>query len=491
MSPANQYLSPDKVKVELINRVINGAITTFSEAKAWLATVDTDKNALRPVLADVFRLIQKLYWGVFSSMNKESHLKLWHELVIPDEETREFGDLKQYMMLSKIFVGILDIHGYTQFCEEKKNNITMLQRLDEFISTKIYQCAQAVGVIAAREMGDSVILIGSDACSLLSATFEIIQLFGKERQVHFQSDIKADYYLPAFQVSAGIAGGQASNPLVITEKGGLAGSLINSAARLQSRANSISSNSTKVIVEQYVLVNFEKTPNRTGFLEKLNFFYNGEIAFKGVSMKNYEVYLYNPAEHYKSQIQDYLTKLQNSINENQWQSNVFLNLCDLGSVTAKFHEPFYYSVEVDRKPVHVTNQYVDAEFRDIKNLIGLSDFVTALDKLGFLCKVLDQCDAFDKLVLEHCVTIYNTYQIPLRKYQDLMNDYIQKNIGQVFTPDEMKVNQLYVQVEKSYQHVQKTLRQGEHMKDKRMKFWYNAIETTKQDIDFKIFSGKK
>lgn len=485
--------SAEKAASELISRIITGEVKTFAAVREYLESAKLGLVTMKPYLTEIFQLIKQLNWGVFSTLNKDQFPKLWHELILTDEDTREYGDLKQYMMLSKIYVAILDIHGYTSFCEEKKINITMLQRLDSFISTKISQCALSYGVLACREMGDSVLLIGSEATAILAATFDIIALFSKERTVHLEGTVvMPDLFLPAFKISAGLAGGQPSNPLVITDKGSISGSLINSAARLQSRANYISPNETKVIAEQYVLHNFEKSQYKPAMLDKLSFFYNGEIAFKGISMKNYEVYLYNPSDHYKSKIQDFLTKLQDSIKENQWQTKVMANLCDLVSITAKSIPPFYVNMKVDKKPVHLTNQFVDAEFRAIKTLMcDLSDYQNAVERLGFITRAMEQCDAIDKLIIEYCHTIYETYQQPLTNYLGLLQDHLKQNAAQVFTPDETKVQQLYKQVEQSYNKVILTLHQGPHFKDKRMLFWYNAVESAKKDIDFKIYSGKK
>jgi hypothetical protein len=492
MNELGKNKSVDKIKMEIVSLIINGKINSYSEAREYMDKINLDRSTVQAILPDIFILIKRLYWGIFSVLSRENFSKLWFDLVLEDHEFRGYGNLKQYFILSKIYIAILDIHGYTKFCEEKKNNITMLQRLDEFITTKIYQCASSFGVLAAREMGDSVILISSEAASILSATFEIIALFSKERKIQFQSEILPDLFLPEFKISAGIAGGQSSNPLVITENGALSGSLINSAARLQTRASTIAPKETKVIIEQYVLYNFEKSPSKKGVLENLNFFYNGEISFKGICMKNYEVYLGHPSEHYKSRIQECLTRLRDSIKENKWQSTVFTNLCDLVSITAKSIEPFYYKIQIDRKLIYLNNQYIETEFQELKNrMVQLCDFQTAIERLGFLSRVLEYCETFDKLVLEYCATIYQTYQTPLNHYMSLLLLHIEENAARAFTPDELRVKQLYSQVKQSFDGVMKMVNQGEHLKDKRMMLWFNAIESTKKDIDFKIYSGKK
>lgn len=493
MAELKNTTSTEKARNDLVGGILRGEIETFTQVREYLEKARIGLSAMKSCLPEIFSLIKKLNWGVFSALNKEEFPKLWHELILTDEETREYGDLKQYTMLSKIYVAILDIHGYTGFCEEKKINITMLQRLDAFITTKIYQLAQAYGVLACREMGDSILLVGSEAAAILAATFDIIALFSKDRTVHLEGAVMMpDLFLPSFKISAGIAGGQPSNPLVITEKGSISGSLINAAARLQSRANYISPNETKVIAEQYVLHNYEKSQYKPAILENLNSFYNGEIAFKGTAIKNYEVYLYNPSDHYKSKIQDFLTKLQESIKENQWQTKVMANLCDLVSATAKSVPPFYFNIKIDKKPIHLTNQFVDAEFRAVKTLMcELSDFQHAIERLGFITLALEQTDGIDKLIVEYCRAIYETYQAPLDGYLGLLQSHLKENAAQVFTPDETKVQQLFKQVEQSYNKVIQTLHQGPHFKDKRMLFWYNAVESVKKDIDFKIYSGKR
>ncbi len=485
-------MSPDQARTDLIKKIMAGEIAAYSEARQYLKTSVADATAARQILADIFPLIKKINWGFFSDLSLDKFPKLWHELVITDESAREFGDLKQYMTLSQVYASILDIHGYTTFCQENKVNITMLQRLDNFISIRIAQCASAFGVLARREMGDSVILVGAEVSAILAATFEIIQLFSKEGVIKGGSGVKADFFLPAFKISAGIAGGQPQTPLIISENGTLAGSLINTAARLQSRANAMAPNQTKVITDQYVLLNFEKLNYKQGILDKIQFFFNGEVSFKGITMKNFEAYLYTPADHYKTKIQEDLNTLQEAIRENQWQTKVMTSLCDLACATAKAMPPFFQSVTVDRQAVNLNNQIVDAEFRELKNLMtATGDYQGAVEKLGFLCRALEQCAPFDRVVLEYCVNIHKTYQVPLRNYIDLFQDHLQDKNAQVFTPEEAKIFQIRKQVENAYQSLMKRLRQGDHLKDKRRIFWLNAVQNTKKDMDFKIYSGKK
>ena len=94
----------------LCEKIISRDITTFSALKGFAEPVLKDKRTF-PVMMRAFELIRRLYWGFFAGMTQTTHKKLWRELVIPDQDFPEAGDLKPTLQISILYIAMLDIHG--------------------------------------------------------------------------------------------------------------------------------------------------------------------------------------------------------------------------------------------------------------------------------------------------------------------------------------------------------------------------------------------
>ena len=194
------------VFVDMYRRLTSGEIDTFGKLCEY---IEKKKNTIdKNLLQEGFFLLKRLNWGAFANITKEKYPRLWKEMVIEDATLREYGELKRNIEISEIYVGVLDIHGYTLFCEKTKKNISMLHRLDGFINNQIVDIAAKYGALARRERGDEIILIGAEPDSTLAACYEIIRIFNKAKDFKSENDgIKSDFHLPPFEISAGIAGG--------------------------------------------------------------------------------------------------------------------------------------------------------------------------------------------------------------------------------------------------------------------------------------------
>jgi class 3 adenylate cyclase len=478
------------VRAELLALVARGEIDSFAKVQAFL---DARKlEPVREIVEESFQLLKRLNWGMFSCLSRERFPRLWDELVISDRRHPDYGDLKNYTSLSEIYVAILDIHGYTSFCQETKKNLTMLQRLDRFVSFDITQLAASHGVIASRERGDEILLVGSDAVKMVQLTFGIMQMFSKSRSLGEKSGAKGDFYLPAFQLSAGIAGGQPTIPLIITEKGNLSGFLVNSAARLQGRANTLSPKENKVIVEQYVLRKFQESPeSKKPGLEQVRFFQNGEIAFKGVTLRTYEAYIHNPRETYKTALEPPFIRLQEALRDNQWQNKVFLALCETAMVAAKTLPPFDVLQTVEGKTVRVVNEYVVHEFIELRNCFTDADYRSAFRRLGEMCDLLGEAGVFDAVVLETARLVHRMYLKAFEVYDGLFTQYLAENAQKFLSADEFRVWDYRKRLEPSYQRIVRNLEREESTRDKRLLYWNNSVEAVRRDMDYSIYSGKK
>jgi hypothetical protein len=106
------------------------------------------------------------------------------------------------------------------------------------------------------------VVVAASAADAITVTLAIFDYFSKTNVVN-DPDIPTKRagdatILPAFKLTGGITGGNTSVPLIITEQGNLAGFLLNSGARLQTRANELSPQESRVMITKQVQMSYVK-----------------------------------------------------------------------------------------------------------------------------------------------------------------------------------------------------------------------------------------
>jgi hypothetical protein len=488
-----------KTLLSLFSSIIDGQISSFSELKSYI--VSSKLSITKEELDVLFNTIKKVHWGVFADINYNDYPELWKELVIPDSKYPTlYGDLKKSMVISNIFVALLDIHGYTAFCQKTKKNISSLHRLDKFVENIVKETTKKEGVLAVRERGDEILLIGTNALSVLNATFKVIELFSEPMRIG-DDEVKAgeEVFLPPFNVSGGIAGGYTFSPMIIGKNGDLQGFIINFAARLQTRANTIAPKSTKVVIDQIVYHKLFSSNNvgqdKTQILKKIKFLYHGELKFKGGELKVYEIY-YKDEEKYKDLIADYIGRLNKAIKNNEWQSNVLPILCDIGILVAenmpKIEEEIsiIYDDRVERIPV--TNDYISTSFLHMKySFKNSKDFHSFMKRFKITVDIINKIDSFDPLVREYCNAIYEVYQKIFLEYNKLFSSIVKDKPSDFLTIGEMETFLTYDSIKSKYERIVNKLNSSSEFADKRNIIWLRAFNNIKDSIEFSIYFGKK
>jgi hypothetical protein len=242
---------------------------------------------------------------------------------------------------------MLDIHGYTKFCMDSRKNLSMMHTLDWAMNTEVRRISTYCQAVSQRERGDEMVVVAASATDALTVTLAIMDYFGKTNVV---DDPKIPTRragnaeaMPVFKCSAGITGGNTQSPLIITEKGNLAGFLLNSGARLQTRANELSSKESRIMVAKQVQMNFmkENQTNKCTLFQNnaVYFFDTGHIEFKGVMIPTCEV-VFKQEERYKEQFSEELVRIFGSIRESLWEQRIYLDMMDLLSKIASTMPPF-------------------------------------------------------------------------------------------------------------------------------------------------------
>lgn len=485
--------NPDKI-LELLDLIQAGRISTFSSLKEVIS-----KNGIKvtkPQMDILFGLIKKLYWGTFSDLNFEEYTNLWKALVLPDPKYPSlYGDLKKSIILPNIYISLLDIHGYTAFCQKTRKNINSLHRLDRFVETSIKNTAKKYGVIAKRERGDEVILIGTDPVDIINATCSVVNLFSMKMNLP-GVEPGEEPFLPPFEVSGGIVGGYSTTPLIISEKGELQGILVNLSARLQARANEISPNKTKLIVDQSTYHKFlSSSKPRNDLVKNVKFLFNGEIEFKGGKLKVYEIY-YREEEKYKDLLHEPIKRLTEAISRGDWQTNIILALCDLGIITSENIPNFYKSVEVflegETRRIEVDNKYISDVFSQIKYaILNSKDFSVINKKMKLLVEVLNNIDEFDNLVKEYCKIVYKEYSKIFHEYNRILTKIVEENPSDFLTPDEMEIFLRFVTYKNTYESILEKINSSYKFIQKRSIVWNRAFSNVKSQVTFSMYTGKK
>ena len=497
ISEYNSGISEYELFSFLCEKITSKEIILFSKLKEFMTPVLRDKST-HPVIMRAFEVLKQLNWGFFSAINPNTHKKLWRELVIPDKDFPEAGDLKKTLQISNLYVAMCDIHGYTKFCMESRKNLSMMHTLDWAIENEIKRISTLCGAISQRERGDEMVVVAASATDALMVTLCIIDYFGKTDVVNDPAiptkRAGSAEALPIFKITAGITGGNTQSPLIITEKGNLAGFLLNSGARLQTRANELSPNESRIMIAKQVMMNYEKENAQDKcILAKNNsvyFFDTGHIEFKGVMIPTCEV-VFNSAERYKENFSAEMTKLFNSIRDNLWEQRIFQDLLELLAKVA--HSMPKFSI-TPAQPIQGMQSIINESYIQLCRLAMKAyntdeDYYVAVEFLRYLINISEQIPSFDRLVLDYLKGICDKYTLLLNSYEAHIDKEVDEKAAQIFHNN----YKTWLAAKNGTQVYEKLRSLGRKSRDisKKKSLWLKLIGQNKEQMEFTLYSGKK
>jgi hypothetical protein len=498
----------------LYDKIIGREITVFSALVEFASPVLKDPRTAA-VMLRAFELIKKLNWGFFAQMSPVTHKRLWKELVVPNPKFPAAGDIKRTLSISNLYVSMMDIHGYTKFCQESRKNLSMLHILDRTINNEIREITGKCQAVSNRERGDEIVVVAASATDALTTALCIMDYFGGTNVVNdpkINTKRSGDAsFLPDFKLSAGITGGNTSSPLIITEQGALAGFLLNSGARLQVRANELSSKDNRIMVTKQVQMSFVKENSGA---EKCAIFRNnalyfldtGLIEFKGVMLPSCEA-VFKPEERYKEKFSASLITLFNTIRENNWEQKTFVDLLNLLRVVGLVMPRFLvenrgpidgsaeYSYEYVRTP-NPANRAVDNKtFAELcvmtqKAYVVSEDYVWAVNQLHNIINIIKAIPFFDRLVLDYARAIAEKYDILLHDYLTFIEKEIDEKANSVFNGDHLKAYKAAKNAVHIYEKLKAIGRKSPALTKKKV-LWYNLIKANADKMVLTLYSGKK
>ena len=482
----------------LSEKVISREITKFSQLKELAAPI-LRNQAVSPVIMKVFEVIVRLNWGFFSDMTKETHTRLWKELVIPDRDFPDAGDIKGTLQISNLYIAMLDIHGYTQFCMDSRKNLSMLHTLDYAMNTEVRRISNACHAVSQRERGDEMVIVAATATDALTVAIAIIDYFAKtsilnDPKISTRREGNAEA-LPVFKISAGITGGNTQSPLIITEKGNLAGFLLNSGARLQSRANELSGKESRIMVAKQVHMNYIKENEKdkcTLFRKNAIYFLDtGHIEFKGVLLPSCEV-VFKEEDKYKELFSEEMGTLFNAIKENLWEQRIFQDLMNLIAKAAQSMPKFIVTPPAPIYGMQTINNdsFITLCRSAMKAYVSDEDYSTAVNILKCFISLIKQIPQFDRLILDYLKGITDKYEFLLNLYTEAMDKEIDSKANIIFHGDYFKAWQAAKNAVTVYEKLKAMGRRSKETPKKKVT-WYSLIKQNAGQLEFVLHSGKK
>ena len=495
-------LSAETTSYELFTHVywqiVTRRICGFSELVEYLKDVEegTRKDY---VLQSAFPLIREIHWGFFRDMNPKSYPVLWGQLSRPHPEYPFAGDLKLSMSITDIYCAFIDIHGYTEF-SKSRNDATLLRLLDVCIEEDVKALCRENNVVGNRARGDEIILIGTSAYDVVNSVVMIADYFGTRRLTGKKELVQKRRgelnKLPDLSISAGIAGGRKYTSLVITKAGDLSGTVVNTAARLQSRANRVSSTTTRILAAQNVRLKYEAeaakryapmfTASQMAFLDV------GHFAFKGLEMRITEV-LIDETEMHRLQYRDNLGRFLDALWNHRWTDAIFLELCDLLAEACRAM-PGFALPEPEKKAAggrsESGNSAVTGLLLSAGELFGtVRDFAAAMDALRRAVRILADVPGVDPFLLIYAEAVEAEYRRIHEAYDKHIEAYTEKNRNNLFRPEEHAEYDRLRRVVSVHETMRTDLI-GRIDSEKRRSLWHRLVKQMEPTLDDALYLGK-
>jgi hypothetical protein len=283
--------------------------------------------------------------------------------------------------------------------------------------------------------------------------------------------------------------------MITTEQGNLAGFLLNSGARLQTRANELSGKESRLMISRQVHMSYVKENEKEKCsLSKQNAVYfldTGQIEFKGVMIPTCEA-VFKAEDKYKEQFSEELVRLFGSIKENLWEQRIFLDLMDLLSKAAYGMPKFNV---IPPKPISGMQTITNDSFMQLCRMAAKAymqdeDYSGAVSLLQTLISIIEMIPAFDRLLLDYLRGVTDKYDQLLKTYLETIDKEIESRAQQIFQGNYLKAWYAAKNGATVYEKLKVMGRKSPEIPKKKA-LWYNLIKQNADKMEFVLHSGKK
>ena len=475
--------------LQLYEKIIFGDMKSFEDLKKAVSKYRITPG-IRKCLFRAFALQRRLYWGFFQELTPKKYPQLWRELVISDQDFRFAGELKRSMSIPEIYLGLLDIHGYTRYCSDKKRNISMIDLLDRMIYEDVTAICLECGVISKRAQGDEILLIGAAAEGVLNAVLKIMDYFNTQGR-SFRNTVLSKKLpgtvLPKFQVSAGIAGGQKFTPLIITRDGDISGDIVNTAARLQARANKISPDKNRIMITNHV---HQKLKSEIGkneeLLNRISFFNAGVVEFKGVSLSVYDV-IFLPEEAYRLELIAPMENLYESLVKKMWKTKILTESLNISARIIKTQiDTGCRDTAAGRKLKEECMDLLELN-KSIRTMFNAMYYDAAIKTFTMLINRINAISSIDRIAAEYLNLIKENYKIINEEYTSILDEEVEERLNELYSLEEKDNYLLLKKHSEMFEKVQSSTKIK--LKNKK-KLWLRAADNTIENLSINLKSVK-
>lgn len=483
--------SPYELLVHLYDKIQSGELTTFQSLLDYTEAVPNSDNAAI-IYRKAFDFQKRLYWGFFRDLNPETFPAMWKEAVVPFRGYPFAGDLKRFMSLPDIYMGLLDIHGYTRFCQENRFNLSMIDLLDRMITADVRKLSSSVGVVSRRAAGDEILMLGPSADSVMEAILLIIDYFSKRRRVKDEGSRNVegggDVVLPEFKLSAGVSGGQKFISLVITQDGDLSGDLVNSAARLQAHANKISPDRNRILMTSHVYQRLKAGGQRPSSdpLSLVEYFNAGTVEFKGTTLPVYDM-VFLPKERYRLAYRDTMEGLYDSLAKGSWKTKIFDDALAIITRIVSSLPDLSFGEKAENGKTEAEKGSIMGRLKAASDFFIREEFEKAIRGLDSIVKELAMVRCMDELVLQYLVGIVENYEMILGRYLEDLDKEILEHLDAVYAP---KDKENFLLLSKHHEMFDR-VRDGARQKARNRKsVWFRVSDGMASELGIRIRSMK-
>jgi class 3 adenylate cyclase len=481
-----------EVFVHLSDKIVKGDLVTFNALRSYCAGLPESPRT-EAILKKAFELQRRLYWGFFRDISPSTHPKVWSKVVVPDRKYHFAGDIKRMATIPDVYMAIIDIHGYTRFCQRHRHNMSMLDLLDRVIQQELPQIAAKFGVVIRRARGDEILLLGGSASELFEVVFLIARRLAKDGSspngAPAETGASHADGLQSFQISAGVAGGAKYAQLVITRDGDLSGTIVNTAARLQTRANRISPDRTKILLTSVTFQKLKMQPSseRYDFLRAVDFFDTGMVEFKGVNVPVFDT-VFLDRESSRLEYRDRMGALYDSIGQGLWTTRIFADALNLMARIATSTEGGLLD-ESSGEPIDAADSI--SIIQRIKKAQGLFDgerFEQAIAEFSELVDVFSRAAGRDPIATEYLTDVRDNYRILVSRFTDSLDREIDEHLETIFLSPNDRAN--FRTLEKHHAMFASVLDAARIKVADRRAVWHRIADEGSKFLDIRIQAKK-
>ncbi len=482
------------VLIACYDRIIAGEITSVAELLDELEELGWDPR-LERIVRRGYRLIRELHWGIFRHLDAKLHPELWHALTVSNPTMRDVADLKRNVVVPNVYCSILDVHDYTAFCQKNRYNVSMIRMLDDLMQKDLRKVADEHRCLATRSAGDTIIVIGSSPIDMIRACLGIIATFSRRRVVQaameFESRKGKSVAMQDFRVSAGIAGGQHYNSLIVTQDGDVSGSVVNTAARLQAFAGAVAPDRSKVMMTSHVHVGYEKEVAYSDEAsDGLVFFDCGRVSFKGVGVGVFEL-LFAEREIKKVRYQQEYTNVAETAERGQWSDRLIPDLTRLVAKVLRTNPISRVEVIEEGMRRRVSSAHV---VELCEEAIGLyesaQDHREVSARLQEIGLILERANGFDPLVLVHFRQIVAAYDELVREFERVQYERVIENQTGLFSAKERSLIDHAQRLERIRDTLLERGKKDNNIYSSAM-LWNKIVHDFDDGLEFGVYSGKR